>query len=161
MERMPWRAARAGLSSTFTLARLTVPLESVASSSRAGAMARQGAHHSAQKSTIRISLCLPTSASKVASSRCRVASDIWLRSPLVGLPAGARAIEISDHPVTRQVLAAESEGEGEPQTCSAQDDDEGPANQLGRDAELTEGDGHGERDDGIARERRQHIGLGP
>jgi hypothetical protein len=36
------------LSSTFTFARLTEPLPSRTSSSSVGAMARQGAHHSAQ-----------------------------------------------------------------------------------------------------------------
>src|SRR5258705_12882381 len=74
IERIPYRAARAGLSSTFTLTRLTLPRPSRASSSRVGAMARQGAHHSAQKSTMRTSACLQTSTSKVASVRCRALS---------------------------------------------------------------------------------------
>src|SRR5690349_17511190 len=69
MDRMPYRAARDGLSSTLTLARLTLPADSRLSSSRVGAMARHGAHHSAQKSTIRTSGWLLISVSNVASVR--------------------------------------------------------------------------------------------
>jgi hypothetical protein len=52
IDRMPYRAASPGFSSTLTLARVTVPFEVRARSSRIGATARQGPHHSAQKSTI-------------------------------------------------------------------------------------------------------------
>src|SRR5262249_23479397 len=48
IERMPYRAARPGFSSTFTFASVTRPPDVRASSSRTGAMFRQGPHHSAQ-----------------------------------------------------------------------------------------------------------------
>src|SRR6185503_17719291 len=88
IERIPYRAARAGLSSTFTLARLTLPVPSRASSSRVGAMARQGAHHSAQKSTISTSACLPSSTSKLASVRCRTSSAMSVALLQAGSDAG-------------------------------------------------------------------------
>jgi len=49
--RMPNSAAIASFSSMLTLAIVILPSNSVASSSRTGAIALQGPHHGAQKST--------------------------------------------------------------------------------------------------------------
>ena len=51
MPRTPYCAGRLGFSSTFTLATMSLPSYSVASSSSAGPIILQGPHHSAQKST--------------------------------------------------------------------------------------------------------------
>src|SRR5262245_37951438 len=59
--------AVAWFSSTLSLRILTLPLSEPAISSRAGAIIRQGPHHSAQKSTTTAPWAFKTSASKVAS----------------------------------------------------------------------------------------------
>src|SRR5579883_1017375 len=67
IDMMPYFAAVPGFSSTLSLTILTLPLSELEISSSAGAIMRQGPHHSAQKSTTTGSLALSTSASKVAS----------------------------------------------------------------------------------------------
>src|SRR5208337_3193266 len=64
---MPYRAARAGLVSTLTLATFTWPACSVAISSSKGAIILHGPHHSAQKSTRTGWLDWTTSLSKLVS----------------------------------------------------------------------------------------------
>src|SRR5262249_58563374 len=56
-----------GFSSTLSFTILTLPLSVPAISSSAGAIMRQGPHHSAQKSTTTGSVAFSTSESKVAS----------------------------------------------------------------------------------------------
>src|SRR5215471_7136155 len=63
----PYLVAVAGFSSTLSLTILTLPFIVPAISSRAGAIMRQGPHHSAQKSTTTGLAHRRTSASKVAS----------------------------------------------------------------------------------------------
>src|SRR5262249_49010511 len=67
IDMMPYLAAVCGFSSTFSLTILTLPLSEPAISSSAGAIMRQGPHHSAQKSTTTGSALLSTSVSKVES----------------------------------------------------------------------------------------------
>src|SRR5271166_58385 len=67
IDMMPNLAAVLGFSSTLSLTILTLPLSDLEISSKAGAIMRQGPHHSAQKSTTTGSLALSTSLSKVAS----------------------------------------------------------------------------------------------
>src|SRR5919201_1163048 len=64
---MPYLAAVCGFSSTLSLTIFTLPLSVPAISSSAGAIMRQGPHHSAQKSTTTGSVAFSTSESKVAS----------------------------------------------------------------------------------------------
>src|SRR5919204_3050672 len=64
---MPYLAAVCGFSSTLSFTILTLPLSVPAISSSAGAIMRQGPHHSAQKSTTTGSVAFRTSESKVAS----------------------------------------------------------------------------------------------
>src|SRR5215469_11939613 len=64
---MPYLAATPGFSSTLSLTIFTLPLSELEISSNAGAIMRQGPHHSAQKSTTTGPLALSTSLSKVAS----------------------------------------------------------------------------------------------
>src|SRR5262245_2337127 len=64
---MPYLAAVCGFSSTLSLTIFTLPLSVPAISSRAGAIIRQGPHHSAQKSTTTGPVAFNTSDSKVAS----------------------------------------------------------------------------------------------
>src|SRR6266542_49188 len=72
IDRMSYLTASPGFSSTLTLASVTRPSEASASSSRTGAIARHGPHHSAQKSTIiRPGLAIRAS-SKVCSVRWTV-----------------------------------------------------------------------------------------
>src|SRR4051812_10696201 len=73
IERMPNCEAMPGFSSTLTLAILTLPCISVAISSSAGPIIRQGPHHSAQKSTTTGSDALRTSCSKLVSVTFMVA----------------------------------------------------------------------------------------
>jgi hypothetical protein len=73
MERTWNRAARPGCSSTLTLAIVTRPAYSRASSSRVGPIALHGPHHSAQKSTMTASWCSARVWSNAASVRCNVA----------------------------------------------------------------------------------------
>src|SRR4051794_40406627 len=67
MEVMPYSAAMAGLSSTFTLTTSTFSLYSTEISSRMGPSLRHGPHHSAQKSTMTGLSEASTSALKLAS----------------------------------------------------------------------------------------------
>src|SRR6476660_8124622 len=67
MEVMPYSAAMAGLSSTFTLTTSTFSPYSTEISSRIGPSLRQGPHHSAQKSTMTGLAEASTSVLKLAS----------------------------------------------------------------------------------------------
>ena len=67
MPRTPYLRGVCGFSSILTLATVTRPSISVASSSRNGAIILQGPHHSAQKSTSTGSLAFSTTASKLVS----------------------------------------------------------------------------------------------
>src|SRR5262245_46639433 len=64
---MPYFDAERGFSSKFSSTLLTLLLSVPAISSRAGAIIRQGPHHSAQKSTTTGPVAFSTSDSKVAS----------------------------------------------------------------------------------------------
>src|SRR5262249_14877087 len=75
IERTWKRAASPGCSSTFTLAIVTRPVYSWARSSRTGAIALHGPHHSAQKSTTTTSEWAARVWSNSASDRCRL---VWL-----------------------------------------------------------------------------------
>src|ERR1700688_1916131 len=67
IDMMPNLAAVPGFSSTLSLTILTLPLSDLEISSSAGAIMRQGPHHSAQESTTTGPLALSTSCSNVAS----------------------------------------------------------------------------------------------
>src|SRR4029077_18084503 len=67
IDMMPYLAAVPGFSSTLSLTILTLPSSDLEISSSAGAIMRQGPHHSAQKSTTTGPLALITSLSNVAS----------------------------------------------------------------------------------------------
>src|SRR5581483_4713529 len=67
IDMMPYLAAVAGFSSTLSLTIVTLPLSVPAISSSAGAICRQGPHHSAQKSTTTGPVAFKTSASKLES----------------------------------------------------------------------------------------------
>src|SRR5690606_27291457 len=67
IERTPYLTVVEGFSSTFSLTIFTLPASSLESSSSTGAMARQGPHHSAQKSTSTGSFEDRTSSPKLAS----------------------------------------------------------------------------------------------
>src|SRR4051812_35016163 len=94
------RRAASGLSSTLSLAMLTLPDCSVAISSRIGAIILHGPHHSAQKSTITTWALLPAiSSSKVESVRVLMPSAIvgssfgsWSGG---GTPGSGRAFRLS------------------------------------------------------------------
>src|SRR6185436_4548753 len=81
MDRTPYLTVVEGFSSTLSLTILTLPWSSLESSSSTGAMARQGPHHSAQKSTSTGSLEDRTSSPKLAS-------ETWV---VIGLPFGLKA----------------------------------------------------------------------
>src|SRR5450755_5071572 len=72
----PYLEAVFGLSSTFSLTILTLSPITPAISSSAGAIMRQGPHHSAQKSTTTGPSALSTSASKSLSETLPTAMDI-------------------------------------------------------------------------------------
>src|SRR3954469_3244476 len=74
------RRAASGLSSTLSLAMLTLPACSVAISSRIGAIILHGPHHSAQKSTMTTSALPAISSSKVESVRVLMPSAMWFAS---------------------------------------------------------------------------------
>src|SRR6266481_6519096 len=74
----PYFEAVFGLSSTFSLTILTLSPIAPEISSSAGAIMRQGPHHSAQKSTTTGPVALSTSASKSASETLPTA--IWVTS---------------------------------------------------------------------------------
>src|SRR5690606_16660679 len=81
MERTPYFTVVDGFSSTLSLTIFTLPESSWESSSRTGAIARQGPHHSAQKSTRTGSWELRTSSPKVASETCFVIyCAFWVES---------------------------------------------------------------------------------
>src|SRR5580698_2344353 len=63
----PYLEAVCGFSSTLSLTILTLPLSVPAISSSAGAIIRQGPHHSAQKSTTTAPVAFSTSESKSVS----------------------------------------------------------------------------------------------
>src|SRR5882757_7488849 len=65
--RTPYFIGVCGFSSMLTLATVTLPAMSVASSSKKGPIILQGPHHSAQKSTRTGPLARSTSASKLLS----------------------------------------------------------------------------------------------
>src|SRR6516225_9832443 len=67
IDMMPNLAAVLGFSSTLSLTILTLPLSDLEISSKAGAIMRQGPHHSAQQSTTTGPAALSTSCSNVAS----------------------------------------------------------------------------------------------
>src|SRR5690606_11612135 len=67
IERTPYFTVVEGFSSTLSLTIFTLPASSEESSSSTGAIARQGPHHSAQKSTSTGSFEDRTSSPKVAS----------------------------------------------------------------------------------------------
>src|SRR5258705_4667698 len=71
MPRTPYLVGTCGFSSMFNLAMVTLSPNSADSSSSAGAIMRQGPHHSAQKSTNTGFLASRTSAWKEASETLR------------------------------------------------------------------------------------------
>src|SRR5262249_35195338 len=75
---MPYLAAVCGFSSTLSLTIFTLPLSVPAISSRAGAIIRQGPHHSAQKSTTTGPVAFNTSDSKVVSETLLTAMGRYL-----------------------------------------------------------------------------------
>src|SRR5262249_42366305 len=75
---MPYLAAVCGFSSTLSLTILTLPLSVPAISSSAGAIIRQGPHHSAQKSTTTGPVAFNTSDSKVVSETLPTAMGEFL-----------------------------------------------------------------------------------
>src|SRR5439155_14962510 len=83
--------------------------------------------------------------------------SLWLESRLVGLAAGPRALEIADEPFARQLLAAQTEGQGQRQRDRAEEDHECGPDQIRRDAELLERHRRREGHDRIAGDRRQHL----
>src|SRR5437667_2224577 len=74
IDRMPYRAASPGFSSTLTFISVTRPSEASASSSRTGAIARHGPHHLAQKSIITRPWVATSASSKLCSVRCIVSA---------------------------------------------------------------------------------------
>src|SRR5580704_18175905 len=72
----PYLEAVCGFSSTLSLTILTLPLSDPEISSSAGAIMRQGPHHSAQKSTTTAPLAFNTSESKSASETLPTAMRI-------------------------------------------------------------------------------------
>src|SRR6516164_4863635 len=75
---MPYLAAVCGFSSTLSLTIFTLPLSVPAISSSAGAIMRQGPHHSAQKSTTTGPVAFNTSDSKVVSETLLTAMGRFL-----------------------------------------------------------------------------------
>src|SRR6202022_4059652 len=74
----PYLEAVCGFSSTLSLTILTLPLSEPEISSSAGAIIRQGPHHSAQKSTTTAPLAFNTSDSKSASETLPTAMELTL-----------------------------------------------------------------------------------
>ena len=78
---MPWIpnvAEMPGLASVSTLARTTLPSRAAAAFSSTGVSARQGAHHSAQKSTTTGMVCERSMTSR--SKSCSVTSMTVMRA---------------------------------------------------------------------------------
>src|SRR6185312_8066720 len=96
MPRTPYLRGVCGFSSILTLATVTRPAISVASSSRNGAIILQGPHHSAQKSTSTGPLAPRTSLSNVPS----LTAVGFMRNPLAPIGDDIRGAEI---PTSRQV----------------------------------------------------------
>src|ERR1700754_1757986 len=84
--RTPYFCGTCGFSSMLILAIVTLPFSSPASSSSAGAIIRQGPHHSAQKSTTTGVLEFSTSAWKEASETLmgETVLDVAASETLVG-----------------------------------------------------------------------------
>src|SRR5215210_9169711 len=80
IDMMPYLAAVCGFSSTLSLTIFTLSPSEPAISSKAGAIMRQGPHHSAQKSTTTGLVAFSTSASKFASDTLPTAMGIPLDS---------------------------------------------------------------------------------
>src|SRR6266852_2881718 len=76
MDWMPYFAAVCGFSSTLSLTIFTLPSSDPAISSSAGAIIRQGPHHSAQKSTTTGLVAFNTSDSNVLSETLPTAMGI-------------------------------------------------------------------------------------
>src|SRR5947207_2608312 len=96
MPRTPYLRGVCGFSSILTLATVTRPAISVASSSRNGAIILQGPHHSAQKSTSTGSLARSTTASKLLSltgvgfiAKSSVSSVLTLGEPQIHRQGGS------------------------------------------------------------------------
>src|SRR3974377_717886 len=89
MDWMPYFAAVCGFSSTLSLTTFTFGPSEPAISSSAGAMLRQGPHHSAQKSTTTGLVAFNTSDSNVLSETLPTAMGCYL----VVLPEGRRTYE--------------------------------------------------------------------
>src|SRR4029450_12133405 len=89
MPRMPYLPGVDGLASMSSLATVTLPPYSLATSSRTGAKSLQGPHHSAQKWTRTGLPDCRTSLSNVASETCLMAS--LMENPLV---CGRRAKKV-------------------------------------------------------------------
>src|SRR5665213_484876 len=102
----PYFEAVFGLSSTFSLTILTLSPIAPEISSRAGAIMRQGPHHSAQKSTTTGPVALSTSASKSASETLPTAIGVP-RSVLKG-GRGARIAAGIMHSTYERTLAGSS-----------------------------------------------------
>src|SRR5207302_1223860 len=99
MPRTPYLRGVCGFSSILTLATVTRPAISVASSSRNGAIILQGPHHSAQKSTSTGSLARSTTASKLLSltgvgfiTKSSVSSALTLGEPQIRRQGGSRRV---------------------------------------------------------------------
>src|SRR6476469_1057560 len=91
MEVMPYSAAMAGLSSTFTLTTSTFSLYSTEISSRIGPSLRHGPHHSAQTSTMTGFSEASTSVLKLASVTSFALLIAFVSLPLV---AAARCLGV-------------------------------------------------------------------
>src|SRR6266702_3864770 len=83
IETMPYEAATRGFSSTLSFTTVMSSLCSLAISSRIGETARQGPHHSAQKSTMTVLSLLRTSTSNEASVTAGVLAPTIAVLPLV------------------------------------------------------------------------------
>src|SRR2546423_1167972 len=111
---MPYLAAVAGFSSTFSFTILTLPFIVPASSSSAGAIILHGPHHSAQKSTTTGSVDLSTCASKSESDTFEtpighlgcLTFGFWANAPFEDAPE-------------RMVAGAERQGAITPRCCYA------------------------------------------
>src|SRR5499427_3793845 len=89
----PYFEAVFGLSSTFSFTILTLSPIAPAISSSAGAIMRQGPHHSAQKSTTTGPVALSTSASKLASETLPTAMKYLVRLEQGGAACENRALK--------------------------------------------------------------------
>src|ERR1700693_4772010 len=91
----PYLEAVSGFSATLSLTTLTLPLSAPAAiSSSAGAIIRQGPHHSAQKSTTTAPLAFNTSDSKSASETLPTAMGMIL--VMLATPASLESRDAPD-----------------------------------------------------------------